>query len=401
MKTFTFFKSFLIICVLSLMGGEKNCAWAQETLYSETFGSGSATGVVLDSYRDFSSNLVTPTSSKWKVTNKGACTLSGSSKNANMYVIASKTESYDVVFNFGDAFKGCTNVVISFNYQKGSGNGKATDLGVFFSKDGGKSYGNNMLPSNTSKGGWYSTGDISIPEEYLDNFVLKIGTVKAAGGNTYRVDDIVITGTKQSSTTGTFSITSAGYATYFTDKAFTMPEGVTGSIITDANGGSLTIEDKYPAGSVVPASTALLLKGAEKEYTYNVVTTTETAPTNNLLHGSVSEDLTSVNENTDDYLFYKLSYNEVGDQIGFYWAEDKGAYFVTEGGKAYLAVPKSQGASQMKGFALDGTTTSIQQASTATATASSIFDINGRRVSTLNGAAKGVYIVGGKKVMVK
>lgn len=199
---------------------------------------------------------------------------------------------------------------------------------------------------------------------------------------------------------GTFSITSAGYATYFTDKAFTMPKGVTGSIITDANGGSLTIEDKYPAGSVVPASTALLLKGAEKEYTYNVVTTTETAPTNNLLHGSISEDLTSVNENTDDYLFYKLSYNEAGDQIGFYWAEDKGAYFVTEGGKAYLAVPKSQGASQMKGFALDGTTTSIQQASIADK-ASSIFDINGRRVSTLNGAAKGVYIVGGKKVMVK
>lgn len=400
MKTFTLFKSFLIICVLSLMGGV-NCAWAQETLYSETFGSGSTTGVALNSYRDFSSKLVTPTSSKWKVNNKSACALSGSSKNANMYVTASTTESHDVVFNFGDAFKGCTNVVISFNYQKGSGNGKATDLGVFFSKDGGKSYGNNMLPSNTSSAKWYSTGDISIPEEFLDNFVLKIGTVKAAGANLYRVDDIVITGTKQSSTTGTFSITSAGYATYFTDKAFTMPKGVTGSIITDANGGSLTIEDKYPAGSVVPASTALLLKGAEKEYTYNVVTTTETAPTNNLLHGSVSKGSTSVNENTDDYLFYKLSYNEAGDQIGFYWAKDNGAYFVTEGGKAYLAVPKSQGgASQMKGFALDGTTTSIQQASIADK-AVPIFDINGRRVSTLNGAAKGVYIVGGKKVMVK
>ncbi len=400
MKTFTLFKSFLIICVLSLMGGV-NCAWAQETLYSETFGSGSPTSVALDSYRDFSSKLVTPTSSKWKVNNKEACALSGSSKNANMYVTASKTESHDVVFNFGDAFKGCTNVVISFNYRKGSGNGKATDLGVFFSKDGGKSYGNNMLPSNTSSAKWYSTGDISIPEEYLDNFVLKIGTVKAAGTNLYRVDDIVITGTKQSSTTGTFSITSAGYATYFTDKAFTMPKGVTGYIITDANGGSLTIEDKYPAGSVVPASTALLLKGAEKEYTYNVVTTTETAPTNNLLHGSVSKGSTSVNGNTDDYLFYKLSYNEAGDQIGFYWAEDNGAYFVTEGGKAYLAVPKSLGgASQMKGFALDGTTTSIQQASIADK-AVPIFDINGRRVSTLNGAAKGVYIVGGKKVMVK
>ena len=179
-----------------------------------------------------------------------------------------------------------------------------------------------------------------------------------------------------------------------------MPDGVTGSIITDANGGSLTIEDKYPAGSVVPASTALLLKGAEKEYTYNVVTTTETAPTNNLLHGSVSEDFTSVDDNTDDYLFYKLSYDENNENLGFYWAEKDGAYFVTEGGKAYLAVPKTNGASQMKGFALDGTTTGIQQATIDTAVAP-IYDINGRRVSTLNGAAKGVYIVGGKKVMVK
>lgn len=200
-----------------------------------------------------------------------------------------------------------------------------------------------------------------------------------------------------------FSISSAGYATYFTDKAFTMPEGVTGNIITANNGNNiLTIEDKYPAGSVVPASTALLLKGAEKEYTCNVVTTTETAPANNLLHGTTTDEETNAGEGT--YKYYKLSYDDNDANLGFYWGAENGAAFANKAGKAYLAVPVTEGQSMAKGFSLsdlaNGTTTSIQQASIADK-AVSIFDINGRRVSTLNGAAKGVYIVGGKKVMVK
>lgn len=200
-----------------------------------------------------------------------------------------------------------------------------------------------------------------------------------------------------------FSISSAGYATYFTDKAFTMPEGVTGNIITANNGNNiLTIEDKYPAGSVVPASTALLLKGAEKEYTCNVVTTTETAPANNLLHGTTTDEETNAGEGT--YKYYKLSYDDNDANLGFYWGAENGAAFANKAGKAYLAVPVTEGQSMAKGFSLsdlaNGTTTSIQQASIADK-AVPIFDINGRRVSTLNGAAKGVYIVGGKKVMVK
>lgn len=200
-----------------------------------------------------------------------------------------------------------------------------------------------------------------------------------------------------------FSISSAGYATYFTDKAFTMPEGVTGNIITANNGNNiLTIEDKYPAGSVVPASTALLLKGAEKEYTCNVVTTTETAPANNLLHGTTTDEETNAGEGT--YKYYKLSYDDNDANLGFYWGAENGAAFMNKAGKAYLALPVTESQSMAKGFSLsdlaNGTTTSIQQASIADK-AVSIFDINGRRVSTLNGAAKGVYIVGGKKVMVK
>lgn len=366
MKTFTIIKSLLIVCLVSLILGGKS-AWAQDP-------------VTLASFKN---NL---SSTEWTTT------AVSSGKNASLYYKLFKdkyvqsptidlTEVANISFiiqarSFGtvtEAQKTITIQVVPTDVNK-----TPFVVGTIIPESGAK-----KTYTTTFENPYKGLGSIRF---------IALNSTTSVGAGIYSA---II------NEAGTFSITSAGYATYFTDKAFTMPKGVTGYIITDANGGSLTIEDKYPAGSVVPASTALLLKGAEKEYTYNVVTTTETAPTNNLLHGSISEDLISVNENTDDYLFYKLSYNEAGDQIGFYWAEDKGAYFVTEGGKAYLAVPKSQGASQMKGFALDGTTTSIQQASTATATASSIFDINGRRVSTLNGAAKGVYIVGGKKVMVK
>lgn len=363
MKTFTLFKSFLIICVLSLMGGV-NCAWAQETVTLASF-----TNVASTDW-EHTAGISTGKTKYFQLLGSDKYVQSPEIDLTNVYALS-------ISINARTYGGESASNIITIQLIPSDGSDYITLGTKTPTTNGNKKY------SLEIKNTFHAKGKIRI---------VALGSTSSKGAGLFSATI---------NEAGTFSITSAGYATYFTDKAFTMPKGVTGSIITDANGGSLTIEDKYPAGSVVPASTALLLKGAEKEYTYNVVTTTETVPTNNLLHGSISEDLTSVNENTDDYLFYKLSYNEAGDQIGFYWAEDNGAYFVTEGGKAYLAVPKSQsGASQMKGFALDGTTTSIQQASIADK-AVSIFDINGRRVSTLNGAAKGVYIVGGKKVMVK
>ena len=67
---------------------------------------------------------------------------------------------------------------------------------------------------------------------------------------------------KVTSTTGSFSITDAGFATYYTDKAFVMPENVQGGIVTKANKetNQLTISYNYQPGTVVPAKTCLTLK---------------------------------------------------------------------------------------------------------------------------------------------
>lgn len=201
--------------------------------------------------------------------------------------------------------------------------------------------------------------------------------------------------------TDKFTITPARYGTYYTEDAFVMPEGVTGYTITDKNGESLTLNADYPASEVVPAKTALLLKATEKpatnqEFTYTIVNSDKVAPANNLLHGSVEATETHVEGAT---AYYKLAQDKE-EGIGFYWANANGTAFTNGANKAYLAIKGNM--SQMRGFSFESMTTGINNvvANTNNSKNAVIYDLNGRRVNSLN-AAKGVYIVNGKKVIVK
>lgn len=202
---------------------------------------------------------------------------------------------------------------------------------------------------------------------------------------------------------GTFTLTTAQYGTYYTEDAYVMPEGVTGYTITSEDGKTLKFNKTYAAGAVVPAKTALLLKAtekltADKVYTYTIVNSTEVAPTDNLLHGSVEKATTNV-EGAKAY--YKLANDEV-DHLGFYYGAENGGAFTNGAHKAYLAV-KTENLSQKRGFSFDNMTTGINHvvANAEHAKSTVIYDLNGRRVNSLNAAAKGVYIVNGKKVIVK
>lgn len=201
--------------------------------------------------------------------------------------------------------------------------------------------------------------------------------------------------------TDKFTITPAQYGTYYTEDAFVMPEGVTGYTITDKNGESLTLNAAYPANEVVPAKTALLLKATEKpatnqEFTYTIVNSTAAAPADNLLHGSVEATETHVEGAT---AYYKLAQDKE-EGIGFYWANANGTAFTNGANKAYLAIKGNM--SQMRGFSFESMTTGINNvvANTNNSKNAVIYDLNGRRVNSLN-AAKGVYIVNGKKIIVK
>lgn len=219
------------------------------------------------------------------------------------------------------------------------------------------------------------------------------------GGNV-RVDDLELT---TYAGVGSFKITEAGYGTYYSSKAYTMPEGVKGYTITGNEGTSLVMNEAYAAGDVVPAKTALVVEGAANKYYTLVAKSTELTPANNKLHGSDEAEMTYVVGTNVKY--YKLSYNNEGNNLGFYWGSENGAAFTNGAHKAYLALDSETLLSQSRGFSLadlaHGVTTGINTTVKSATQSNFIYDLNGRRINSLNGAAKGVYIMNGQKVLVK
>lgn len=219
-------------------------------------------------------------------------------------------------------------------------------------------------------------------------------------GKNARVDDLELS---IYSGVGSFKISEAGYGTYYSSKAYTMPKGVKGYTITGNEGTSLVMNEAYAAGDVVPAKTALVVEGAANKYYTLVAKSTELTPANNKLHGSDKAEMTYVDGTNVKY--YKLSYNNEGNNLGFYWGSENGAAFTNGAHKAYLALNSETLLSQSRGFSLadlaHGVTTGINTTVKSATQSNFIYDLNGRRINSLNGAAKGVYIMNGQKVLVK
>ena len=225
-------------------------------------------------------------------------------------------------------------------------------------------------------------------------------TLKNDLTNNARVDDLELS---TYSGVGSFKITEAGYGTYYSSKAYTMPEGVKGYTITGNEGTSLVMNEAYAAGAVVPAKTALVVEGAANKYYTLVAESTESTPADNKLHGSDKAETTYVDGT--DVKYYKLSYNNEGNNLGFYWGSENGAAFTNGAHKAYLALDSETLLSQSRGFSLadlaHGVTTGINTTVKSATQSNFIYDLNGRRINSLNGVAKGVYIMNGQKVLVK
>lgn len=223
--------------------------------------------------------------------------------------------------------------------------------------------------------------------------------------NSYRRDNVRVDDLELStySGVGSFKISEAGYGTYYSSKAYTMPKGVKGYTITGNEGTSLVMNEAYAAGDVVPAKTALVVEGAANKYYTLVAKSTELTPANNKLHGSDKAETTYVDGT--DVKYYKLSYNNEGNNLGFYWGSENGAAFTNGAHKAYLALNSETLLSQSRGFSLadlaHGVTTGINTTVKSATQSNFIYDLNGRRINSLNGAAKGVYIMNGQKVLVK
>lgn len=195
----------------------------------------------------------------------------------------------------------------------------------------------------------------------------------------------------------TLPISQYGYSTFASPRAYEVPAGLEGAIVT-VEGNVANTEFVYTEGDIVPAGIGLLYKGtASTSYTINVTSETATEVyADNCMKGFLQDAPLAVAADTKAYIFA----NDSEDGLGFYLQGD-GSVLNLSYGKAYLSIPATL-ASQLKGFRLNlGEATGISGVTTQEA-ATDVYTLSGVRVgNTLNGLPGGVFIVGGKKVIVK
>ena len=183
------------------------------------------------------------------------------------------------------------------------------------------------------------------------------------------------------------TITSAGYATFYAPVAVNIPEGVKAYTVSINEGGWADLEEIYLSFS---PGTGVVLAAEEGTY-YLPISEDNTVFEGNALRGTV--EATYI---TDDA--YVLGV--VDNEVGFYTAtknQQSNSAWKNNSHKAYL--PKAVGMNAASySFRFGEGTTGIENVEIEN-TVKVIYDLTGRRVEAIT--APGIYIVNGKKVLVK
>ena len=183
----------------------------------------------------------------------------------------------------------------------------------------------------------------------------------------------------------------AEYATLYLGYQVAIPEGVEAYVVESASDGYAHLVEIENA---IPETTAVILKnvGDKTAYRFDYSSENITEFTDNLLEGSIANSYVA----TDAYV---LSSGANG--IGLYGAilnKLDDTAFLNNANKAYL--PMQEGVEGIKSysFRFEGGTTGIENVEVENQV-KAIYDLTGRRVEEIT--APGIYIVNGKKVLVK
>ena len=203
------------------------------------------------------------------------------------------------------------------------------------------------------------------------------------------------------------------YSTFYADYPAVVPMLVKAGIVKEQNG-ELVVDYIYNEGDVIPANTGVILKGncMGNAYVMEKAATDATSaasPEGNLLHGTINDEETYVDGCSR---YYMLSYDKATDcRLGFYWKGENGPQpFINKAYKAYLAIPDTYSAMGKESFSLAdmeefrGDITPISSLSDDKGhVQGNIYGIDGRKVinKDLKNLPSGLYIVNGKKVVVK
>ena len=196
--------------------------------------------------------------------------------------------------------------------------------------------------------------------------------------------------------TVTVTISSSTYATfYYEEKGFEIPEGVEAYTVTKS-GSVLTLE---PVEGFIPVGVPVVLHADAGEYVFVRDDVYPLIAVDNDLVGS--EEGGTYNE--EGYKYYVLSWKNKQkkvEEVGFYFlAGSGGAYAKVKAHQAFLRVESTEASADGYTFVF-GTTDITGVESQVPTVESDYYTIDGRK---LNGkpTVKGVYIVNGRKVVVK
>ena len=140
-------------------------------------------------------------------------------------------------------------------------------------------------------------------------------------------------------------------------------------------------------------------QGTEQEFTFELSDTDAEADEGNLLYGLDNGGMTVGPDGTDNYTFFMLSLDKNNENVGFYYGAKKGGVFEALPHKAYLAIPKPNGINATS-FTFDDLNGIKGIESDSIMERGEVYTLSGIRVNG-NQLPKGIYIVNGKKVVIK
>lgn len=222
-----------------------------------------------------------------------------------------------------------------------------------------------------------------------------IYTLKVTSANNTQIIKIVVYA-KDETVAGAINIaTEEGFGTFYTDKNYVLPQGLTAFGYTSIDGNkTLTKSVEYVAGDIVPANTAVVVKGAKGSYNYyNTEEVATKIIEKNLLKGVTTDTKIEAKSGVKRYILTRAD-----DGILAFYRTNTGTINV-KANRAYLEVPTAMAVAS---FSLEGSATGINNVVT-TAAKQGIYTISGVRLNatTTKELPAGIYIVDGKKVIVK
>lgn len=260
---------------------------------------------------------------------------------------------------------------LKFNLDSGSGlrwyNQSTNENAYFYEISGGVNYS-----------GYCTSVPRTVSFKAIDSDGTRYATFSSTRDVVFVGDDVEVVGLAvKNDIISPIPVTSASYA------------------VTDASAG----ENGEVKGCYVPANTGVLLKSKSDTASYYYAKSSYDL----ILSGNMLKPAPVGGgkfEPETGYRYYKLAYNNYSTKqgLGFYWGAEEGGAFKVKDGLAYLAVPSAD-AHNAKGFRFDGVTDGIGGVEVDRNKSHDLYNLIGQRV--VGKAAPGLYVVNGKKVIIR